>query len=164
MQNMHTINKYNILWQQSTGSILIAEAWGLQQKRWELTWSCHTRWEGWKWGRLTPGWSPQGSTPWGEEKGSYCFPQQNNNKRMGMSYIGHRDRHPVTTLPGSNPAPECAHYSHHQLLTQVCGWNMNQSSAWLSCYQVVYEKCLMLRHSHPPRAPPSVFWDLLLLL
>lgn len=29
-----------------------------------LTWSCRRRWEGWRWGRWTPGWSRRGSTPW----------------------------------------------------------------------------------------------------
>lgn len=86
------INKYHILCQHSTGSVLIAEPWGLQQKRWELTWSCHTRWGGWRWGRLTPGWSPQGSTPWGEEKGSYFFTTTTTKGWVpDMLYI----RHPV---------------------------------------------------------------------
>lgn len=33
-----------------------------------LTWSCHRRWEGWRWGRWTPGWSQLGSTPWEGER------------------------------------------------------------------------------------------------
>lgn len=34
-----------------------------------LTWSCHTQWEGWRWGRWTPGWSQLGNMPWRGERG-----------------------------------------------------------------------------------------------
>lgn len=87
-----------------------------------------------------------------KEAFNYCIPQQNNKTKgtRPLSYNRHKDRHPVR--PFLVQTIHALVNSSCQLLMQVCGWNVNQSSVWTSCYRAVYEKRLELRHSHPPRA------------
>lgn len=47
-----------------------------------LTWSCHRRWEGLRWGMWTPGWSQLRSTPWRGEREEYKHQGNETSKNI----------------------------------------------------------------------------------